>query len=222
MTKRSWLAMSLALVLLAAIPAQAGTKTTSSQGTKGTKASGIRKSALPPGGFLVQPLGEPQIKIFWCDPGLQGLEPAHAEDDLPTQPAGQLLNFGLGWAVMEEPQSVRSRDIQNGGIWLEHQISPGVWETLYDLQWIDGRWVDGHALEPAAAGDYAWSDPYEWSTPGGLAVWRIDWELPVTLPAGTYAFSHIDFQLSKGSNQTTGGDPPGPYYQYGDCIFTVA
>ena len=100
MTKRSWLAMSLALVLLAAIPAQAGTRTTTTK----------RKVTTARTGFI--PMGvSPQMKLWWCPPGIQSPGESAAGGDgadwgLPDQTAGTQINFGTGWAVFEEVQEI--------------------------------------------------------------------------------------------------------------------
>ena len=143
MTKRSWLAMSLALVLLAAIPAQAGTRTTTTK----------RKVTTARTGFI--PMGvSPQVKLWWCPAG-DALGPI--DGGLPDQPADTPINFGSGWAVFEEVQAWRVRDLQYGTLKLQYWDGDS-WETYdgVDLSWTSGRFGDG---------SYAWGEPY--SFPGG-------------------------------------------------------
>ena len=209
MTKRSWLAMFLALVLLAAIPAQAGTRTTTTK----------RKVTTSRTGFI--PMGvSPQMKLWWCPPGIQSAGESAAGGDgadwgLPDQTAGTQINFGTGWAVFEEVQAWRVRDLQYGTLKLQYWDGDS-WETYdgVDLSWTSGRFGDG---------SYAWGEPY--SFPGGnnATFWRTDFELLLTLPVGEYRFVNIDFGLEAGTvDAGGGGDPPGPWMQYADpCPFSV-
>lgn len=200
MSKRSAFALFLALALLAAIPAQAGTRTTT---TTKKKVSAART------GFIPMTADPNQVKLWWCPPDNHG-----DSWGLPDQPANTEINFGTGWAVFEEPQAWRVRDLQYGTLTLQ-QWDGDSWEIYdgIDLSWSSGRFGDA---------SYAWGEPYAFGP--NLSYWRTDFELFLTLPAGSYRFVNIDFGLEAGTvDATGGGDPPGPWMQYTEpCPFLVA
>jgi hypothetical protein len=204
MRRNGWVALGLVFAMLVAVPAQAGTRTKST-----TKAATKR----PAWGFMLTDISvlshDPQQKLFWCAPYGDGMH---------EQTAGVEVNYGVGWAVFEEPQATRVRDLQSGTLTL--QKLDGSWTDVEVLSWVDGRWVD----PPTGidAGEYAWSPAYEWTTHGGQNVWRSDFILLETLSAGQYRFTDVNFELTAGTvDATGGGDPPGPWMTFTDCQFNV-
>lgn len=204
MRRNVWVALGLAFAMLVAVPAEAGTRTKST-----TKSTTAKRSPL---GFIPMDADPDQVKIWWCPEGLQGAETGDGLAwHLPDQPANTPINFGSGWAVYEEVQAWRVRDLQFGTLTLEWWDGDS-WEVYTDgsLSWTDGRFGDG---------SYAWGEPYAFNR-----FFRTDFEFIISLPAGDYRFTDIDFELSAGTvDASGGGDPPGPWMKYDvPCEFTVA
>lgn len=209
MGRRSWSALCVALAVLLVAP-------TAAVARKGATTTRTQRSTK---GFLVTTttFGDPQQKLFWC---VFGRYPDYIPG-MPTQPAASLINFGLGWGVYEEVQSYRVRDLQAGTLKLEQQ-SGDSWIPVYDVAWADGRWLEGKAAPGEVAGDYAWGEPYEFTTSGGFTFWRTDWELHAVLDPGHYRLTDVNFELTAGTvNAGAGGDPPGPWMTYSGCEFDV-
>ena len=235
MRRRTWVALAVAFAMLVAMPAQAGTRAKSS--SKKKPIPGILLAEVGPYGLDDQ-AGH---KIWYCDPSVGGSMRTQYLDG----PSREVV-FGTGWAVMEQVQATRFRDLVNGRLTFEWDQDPTAgedWVALLHVEMVAGRWtvVDilgdpdlpslTHGDLPFASGDmwpdggddvgeYAWSEPYATQSQGGYDIWRTDWEFEVTLYADYhYRFSDVFFEITAGTNADRTGDAPGPIIQYDACDF---